>query len=381
MGAPRVLVVDDSVVARRLVSKAIAADGTVEVAGTATDGRAALTQIERLRPDAVTLDLDMPVMDGLETVEAIRERWPHLPVIMVSTYTRRGAQVTLDALALGANDYVVKPGGSASPTEAMARIRDELVPRILTLCPRAVAGPASEVEAVEARGEGGAGGGGPAAAEAIAIASRGPSARVDAIVIAVSTGGPTALGSLLAALPADLPVPILIVQHMPPMFTRVLAERLDRTCAIRVLEAADGHVLEPGTARIAPGDRHMVVERAQAGVRVGTNTLPRENSCRPSADPLFRSVADAYGPHALGVVMTGMGSDGLRGAQRLTETGSCVIVQDEASSVVWGMPGFVVRAGLADGVVALGELPREIEVRLEAGRARPASLRPIGVGP
>jgi two-component system, chemotaxis family, protein-glutamate methylesterase/glutaminase len=365
MGAPRVLVVDDSVVARRLVSKAIAADGTVEVAGTATDGRAALTQIERLRPDAVTLDLDMPVMDGLETVEAIRERWPHLPVIMVSTYTRRGAQVTLDALALGANDYVVKPGGSASPTEAMARIRDELVPRILTLCPRAVAGPASEVEAVEA----------------IAIASRGPSARVDAIAIAVSTGGPTALGSLLAALPADLPVPILIVQHMPPMFTRVLAERLDRTCAIRVLEAADGHVLEPGTARIAPGDRHMVVERAQAGVRVGTNTLPRENSCRPSADPLFRSVADAYGPHALGVVMTGMGSDGLRGAQRLTETGSCVIVQDEASSVVWGMPGFVVRAGLADGVVALGELPREIEVRLEAGRARPASLRPIGVGP
>ena len=351
MGLPRVLVVDDSVVARRLVSKAIAADGTVEVAGTATDGRAALTQIERLRPDAVTLDLDMPVMDGLETVEAIRERWPHLPVIMVSTYTLRGAQVTLDALALGANDYVVKPSGTASPTEAMARIRDELVPRILTLCPRAVAEPASEVE-------------------------------VDtAIAIAVSTGGPTALGSLLAALPADLPVPILIVQHMPPMFTRVLAERLDRTCAIRVLEAAGGHLLEPGTVRIAPGDRHMVVERAQAGVRVGTNTLPRENSCRPSADPLFRSVADAYGPHALGVVMTGMGSDGLRGAQRLAEAGSRVIVQDEASSVVWGMPGFVVRAGLADAVLPLGELPREIQVRLEAGRAQPASLRPIGVGP
>jgi two-component system chemotaxis response regulator CheB len=363
MGIPRVLVVDDSVVARRLVSKAIAADGTVEVAGTATDGRAAFTQIERLRPDAVTLDLDMPVMDGLETVEAIRERWPHLPVIMVSTYTLRGAQVTLDALALGANDYVVKPSGTASPTEAIARIHDELVPRILTLCPHVV-GSASEAE-VET---------------AIATAPRGPSARVDAVAIAVSTGGPTALGSLLAALPADLPVPVLIVQHMPPMFTRVLAERLDRTCAIRVLEAADGHVLEPGTVRIAPGDRHMVVERAQAGVRVGTNTLPRENSCRPSADPLFRSVADAYGAHALGVVMTGMGSDGLRGAQRLTEAGSRVIAQDEASSVVWGMPGFVVRAGLADGVVPLGELPREIEVRLEAGRARPASLRPIGVG-
>jgi two-component system chemotaxis response regulator CheB len=365
MGLPRVLVVDDSVVARRLVSKAIAADGTIEVVGTATDGRAALRQIERLRPDAVTLDLDMPVMDGLETVEAIRERWPHLPVIMVSTYTLRGAQVTLDALALGANDYVVKPSGTASPTEAMARIRDELVPRILTLCPRAVAEPASEVEVETAS----------------AIAARRPAARVDAIAIAVSTGGPTALGSLLAALPADIPVPILIVQHMPPMFTRVLAERLDRTCAIRVLEAADGHLLEPGTVRIAPGDRHMVVERAQAGVSVGTNTRPRENSCRPSADPLFRSVADAYGPHALGVVMTGMGSDGLRGAQRLAEAGSRVIVQDEASSVVWGMPGFVVRAGLADAVLPLGELPREIQVRLEAGRAQPASLRPIGVGP
>ncbi len=368
MGLPRVLVVDDSVVARRLVSKAIAADGTVEVVGSAADGRAALTQIERLRPDAVTLDLDMPVMDGLETVEAIRERWPQLPVIMVSTYTLRGAQVTLDALALGANDYVVKPSGTASPTEAISRIRDELVPRILTLCPRAVAGPASEVP-VEKEVE-----------TAIPIASRGPSARVDAIAIAVSTGGPTALGSFLAALPADLPVPILIVQHMPPMFTRVLAERLDRTCAIRVLEAADGHLLEPGTVRIAPGDRHMVVERVQAGVRVGTNTVPRENSCRPSADPLFRSVAEAYGSHALGVVMTGMGSDGVRGAQRLAEAGSRVIVQDEASSVVWGMPGFVVRAGLADAVLPLGELPREIEVRLEAGRTQPASLRPIGVG-
>ena len=341
MVRPRALVVDDSVVARRLVSKAITADGTVDVVGTAADGRSAVTQIERLRPDAVTLDLDMPVMDGLEAVEAIRERWPHLPVIMVSTYTVRGAQVTLDALALGANDYVVKPSGSASPTEAIARLHEELVPRIHALCPHASPG----------------------------------------LAIAVSTGGPTALGSLLAELPATLPVPVLIVQHMPPMFTRVLAERLDRTSAIRVLEAADGHTLEPGTVRIAPGDRHMLVERVGDDVRVHTTTDPPENSCRPSADPLFRSVAETYGRNALGIVMTGMGSDGLRGSRRLVEEGSRVVVQDEASSVVWGMPGFIVREGLADAVVSLHDLAHEIRARLAAGRAGASNPRPVGVAP
>jgi two-component system, chemotaxis family, protein-glutamate methylesterase/glutaminase len=361
MARPRVLVVDDSVVARRLVSKAITADETVDVIGTAADGRIAVAQIERLRPDAVTLDLDMPVMDGLETVEAIRERWPQLPVIMVSTYTVRGAQVTLDALALGANDYVVKPSGSASPTDAIARLHEELVPRILALCPHT----SSDL----------------AVTEAIAIAPRAPAARVDAIAIAVSTGGPTALGSLLAELPATLPVPIVIVQHMPPMFTRVLAERLDRTSSIRVLEAADGHRLEPGTVRIAPGDRHMLVERVGDVVRVHTTTDPPENSCRPSADPLFRSVAETYGRNALGIVMTGMGSDGLRGSRRLVEEGSRVIVQDEASSVVWGMPGFVVREGLADAVVPLQDLGREIGARVGAGRIGAASPRPVGVAP
>jgi two-component system chemotaxis response regulator CheB len=307
------------------------------------------------------LDLDMPVMDGLEAVEAIRERWPHLPVIMVSTYTVRGAQVTLDALALGANDYVVKPSGSASPTEAIARLHEELVPQIHALCPHA----SPDV----------------AVAEAIANAARGPMARVDAIAIAVSTGGPTALGSLLAELPATLPVPILIVQHMPPMFTRVLAERLDRTSAIRVLEAADGHTLDPGTVRIAPGDRHMVVERVGDAVRVHTTTGPPENSCRPSADPLFRSVAEAYGRNALGIVMTGMGSDGLRGSLRLVEEGSRVIVQDEASSVVWGMPGFIVREGLADAVVSLDELAHEIGARVATGRTGASIPRPVGVAP
>ena len=365
MGKPRVLVVDDSVVARHLVSTALASDGSVEVVGVAADGRVALASIDRLRPDAVTLDVDMPVMDGLETLEAIRERWPHLVVIMFSTYTARGAQVTLDALALGANDYVVKPSGTASPTEAMDRIREELLPRILTLCLDAPADGTIRPTVI---------------AEPFSPAP-GPFARVDVIAIGVSTGGPTALGTVLPQLPSHLPVPVLIVQHMPPMFTRVLAERLDRTSPLHVVEAADGHVLDRGGAWIAPGDRHMTVERAGAEVRLRTDVGPRENSCRPSVDPLFRSVAETYGAHALGIVMTGMGNDGMRGARQLHEAGARVIVQDEPSSVVWGMPGFVVQCGIADAVVPLEGLAAEIERRLEFGRATAPLPRPVGVGP
>jgi len=365
MGRPRVLVVDDSVVARRLVSTALASDGSVEVVGVAADGRVALANIDRLRPDAVTLDVGMPVMDGLETLEAIRERWPHLVVIMFSTYTARGAQITLDALALGANDYVVKPSGTASPTEAMERIREELLPRILTLCPDA---PADDTIR-------------PTIATEPVSPAPGPVARIDVIAIGVSTGGPTALGTVLPQLPSRLPVPVLIVQHMPPMFTRVLAERLDRTSSVRVVEAADGQLLDGGGAWIAPGDRHMTVERAGADVRIRTDVGPRENSCRPSVDPLFRSVADAYGAHALGIVMTGMGSDGMRGARQLHDSGARVVVQDEASSVVWGMPGFVVQSGIADAIVPLDRLAAEILRRLEIGRARAPVQRPVGVGP
>jgi two-component system chemotaxis response regulator CheB len=172
----------------------------------------------------------------------------------------------------------------------------------------------------------------------------------------------------------------LIVQHMPPMFTRVLADRLDRTSPLHVVEGADGQVLDAGGAWIAPGDRHMTVERHGADVRIHTDVGPRENSCRPSVDPLFRSVAEAYGAHALGIVMTGMGSDGMRGAGHLHAVGARVIVQDEASSVVWGMPGFVVRSGIADAIIPLEGLAAEIERRLEVGRARVPLQPPVGVG-
>ncbi|HTG46462.1 MAG TPA: chemotaxis-specific protein-glutamate methyltransferase CheB [Actinomycetota bacterium] len=345
---PRVLVVDDSVVVRRLVSKALDAEGSVEVAGVAADGRIALQQIERLTPDAVILDLQMPVMDGLTALDAIRDRWPTLPVIIFSTQTVQGAEITLDALARGANDYVLKPSEVLGPTEAMARITEALVPRILAFCTARARRPQIPAPARAAVAPG----------------------RIDAVAIAVSTGGPTALARVIPALPADLPVPILVVQHMPPMFTRILAERLDRGSELRVVEAAEGQAVQPGGVWIAPGDHHMTVERAGAAVRIRTNTGPRENSCRPSADPLFRSVAAAYGANALAVVMTGMGSDGLRGAEELVAAGAHVLAQDEASSVVWGMPGFVVGAGLADATVPLEELAEEISRRAQIGRAR-----------
>ena len=356
MHRPRVLVVDDSVVVRRLVSKALEAEGEVEVVGVAADGKIALVNIERLHPDVVILDVAMPVMDGLTALAEIRQRWPGLPVIMFSTLTTRGAEVTLDALALGASDYVLKPSG-ADAASSMATIRAELLPRIAALLP--AAREAQERTArIPQR---------PSRATGSVTRATGPPQRVDLIAIGVSTGGPTALAELIPSLPGSLPVPIAIVQHMPPMFTKILAERLDHKSALRVAEAADGDRLKPGSVYVAPGDLHLAIATRDREV-LHVYDGPHENSCRPSVDPLFRSVADRYGANALGIVMTGMGSDGLRGAEHLAAAGARILVQDEASSVVWGMPGFVSRAGLADAAVPLAGLRAEILRRVAVGR-------------
>jgi two-component system chemotaxis response regulator CheB len=357
MQRPRVLVVDDSVVVRRLVSKALEAEDEVEVVGVAADGKVALANIERLTPDVVILDVAMPVMDGLAALAEIRQRWPVLPVIMFSTLTSRGAEVTLDALALGASDYVLKPSG-ADAASSMSQIRADLLPRIAALLPQARESHERTTSRLPAR---------PPPPVGDVAKPTGPLERIDVVAIGVSTGGPTALAELIPTLPADLPVPIAIVQHMPPMFTRILAERLEHRSALRVVEARDGERLRPGTVHIAPGDRHLAIGARDREV-LHVYDGPHENSCRPSVDPLFRSVAAGYGPHALGVVMTGMGSDGLRGAELLAARGARLLVQDEATSVVWGMPGFVARAGLAEDVVPLGQLGREILRRVAVGR-------------
>jgi two-component system chemotaxis response regulator CheB len=365
--ALRVLVVDDSVVVRRLVADALASDPGIEVIGTAANGRIALSKLTQLQPDAVTLDIEMPELDGLGTLRELRKTHPKLPVVMFSTLTERGAAATLDALSLGANDYVTKPSNTGSVTASLERIREELVPKLKALCPglgvvlgagRAAAGPIARVTT-------------PAAPRPPAVRRTpdGPPARVDLVAIGVSTGGPNALADLVPALPAALPVPVVIVQHMPPVFTRLLAERLDARSGLRVAEATEGAVLQPGTVWIAPGDSHMLVQRRGASRVLHLDDGPQENSCRPAVDPLFRSAVASYGAGVLGVVMTGMGQDGLRGAEVVVDAGGRVLTQDEESSVVWGMPGFVTNAGLADKVLPLADLPHEIARRLAAGRA------------
>lgn len=353
MAKTRVLVVDDAVVVRRLVTQAIEAEPGLEVAGVAANGRIALAKIPQLNPDVVTLDIEMPEMDGLETLRRLRQEWPRLPVIMFSTLTERGATATLDALSLGATDYVTKPSGATNFTEAMGQVQRDLVGKITALCPGGAPAPA----VVPSR---------PSRPVAFTPPVPLPSAPVGVVTIGISTGGPNALSEMLPLVSGDLPVPLLIVQHMPPVFTKFLAERLNTRCRLTVKEAEDGDRLQPGWAYIAPGGQHMVARRHGTDVVLALNEDPPENSCRPAVDVLFRSVAAAYGSATLAVVMTGMGQDGLRGAEHVRDVGGRVLAQDEASSVVWGMPGFVAKAGLADAVLPLSEMAAEIDRRVAA---------------
>jgi two-component system chemotaxis response regulator CheB len=359
MPTARVLVVDDSVVIRRLITQALQAEADIEVVGTASNGKLALAKLEHLRPDLVTLDIEMPEMDGLATLPLLRATHPRLPVVMFSTLTERGAAATLEALSLGASDYVTKPSNTGGLDIALAKIRDDLVPKIRALVPGM--GPARTAS--------------PRSAPVVVAprAHAGTPPHVQALVIGVSTGGPSALAELIPHLPGDLGVPVLVCQHMPPVFTRLLAERLDAKSALHVQEAADGDAITPGGVWIAPGGLHMVVRRIPGGAPViGTNTEPPENSCRPAVDPLLRSAVAAWGSGVLAVVLTGMGQDGLRGCEAVSEAGGRILVQDEATSVVWGMPGYVAKAGLADRALPLDELAVEITRRV-AGTALAAA--------
>jgi two-component system chemotaxis response regulator CheB len=346
-----VLVVDDSVVVRRLIVDALSSNPEIQVAGTAANGRIALTKIEALKPDVVTLDIEMPELDGLATLRELRRKRRMPPVIMFSTLSVAGATATLEALAAGATDFVTKPANVGSMAESQRMIREQLIPKILSLGGRPAAAPAAPVRR-PAR---------PAAR----------TGRIGAITIASSTGGPDALAKVLGALPANLPVAVLVVQHMPPVFTKMFAERLDRSCAVHVVEAADGMLVTAGTVYIAPGDRHLTVAGRAPTATTRLTQGPPENSCRPAADVLFRSVAEVYGGSTLAVVLTGMGLDGRRGVEVLRAGGAEVLAQDQASSVVWGMPGAVVGAGLADAVLPLNEIGGYLTTRLATQVAQP----------
>lgn len=349
---------DDSVVVRRMVSDVLAADPQLEVGGAAANGKIALAKIPQINPDIVILDVEMPELDGLGTLVGIRKMLPHLPVIMYSTLTERGAEATLDALSKGATDYVTKPSNVGSAAQGLECIRTQLIPKIKAICSRISGSPLLVPSLAPSL---------PHRLNELKMPPR-REERIDIVAIGVSTGGPNALADLLPTLPRNFPVPMVIVQHMPPVFTRLLAERLSAKSQIPVKEGSMGTVLEPGCAWIAPGDYHMVVASENGRAVLRTHQGPPENSCRPAVDVLFRSVSDVYRSHTLAVELTGMGQDGLRGCELIRERGGQILAQDQASSVVWGMPGFVVNAGLADKVLPLDQIGTEIVRRVQNGR-------------
>jgi two-component system chemotaxis response regulator CheB len=299
----RIFAVDDSIVVRKIVCDTLAEDPALAIVGSASDGRAALAKLPLVNPDLVTLDIEMPGMSGLETLVALRKAYPKLPVIMYSTLTERGASATLEALCLGASDYATKPDNVTSPAEARENIRAELIPKIKSLC--RAGGERRTTPRSNTPGK-------------IVRPNR---RRIEIVAIGTSTGGPNALAEVLPSIPSDFPVPIVIVQHMPPVFTRRLAERLASRSAIPISEASEAVALESGHAWIAPGNFRMTVERTENRNLLHLNQGPQENSCRPSVDVLFRSVAQVFGGGVLAVAMTGMGNDGARGAEQIRGAG------------------------------------------------------------
>ena len=355
----RILIVDDSVVMRSLLRTVVGTDAALEVAGTAADGESALRSIETVRPDLILLDVEMPVKDGLATLRELRARGYKMPVIMCSSLTQRGAKVTIEALTGGASDYVTKPAGQSGRDAAIETLAQDLLPKIHALTGALPAQPHVRAQ-VMAAGAARL----PLMLPLAPVLKQKPISSVPVVLaIGVSTGGPAALELLLPALPAKFPLPVMIVQHMPELFTGLLAERLNGRCRLPVREAAEGDAVRAGSIYIARGNWHMEVLAASRGGSPATlhlNQGPMENHCRPAVDALFRSVASVYGAGVLAVVLTGMGSDGTMGCRMIRDLGGSVLAQDQASSAVWGMPGSVVNAGLAHRVLPLNAMVPEI---------------------
>lgn len=343
-----VLIVDDSIIVRRLLDKALSVDQTIQIVGAVPNGRLALQKLQQVHVDLVLLDIEMPEMNGLETLIQIRKMFPKLPVIMFSQHTKRGAEVTLDALFHGANDYVTKPVAE-SKEAALQHIRQELIPKIKAFCVTATATSRSKPSL---------------SSTTAATQTTNNYSNIEIVAIGVSTGGPEALAILLSGFSKHFSVPIVIVQHMPPLFTERLAKVLTTHSALSVSEAAPKDILVAGQVWVAPGGYHMVLKREGTNVTIQTHQGPKENSCRPSVDVLFRSIAQIYGAGTLAVILTGMGQDGLEGCRVIKAVGGQVLVQDQSSSVIWSMPGLVAKAGLADKVLPLNQLAHEITYRV-----------------
>ena len=345
-GRPTVLIIDDSAVVRGLVARWIEADPRFDLAATCADGERGVRRASELQPDLIILDIEMPRMDGLTALPLILKAAPRSRVIMASTLTRKGAEVTMRALSLGAADYAPKPqAGRVAGADAY---RTDLLNKLEALSPRAKVAAAPRPRPVRTS---------PAPRPGLAP-------KPDLVAIGSSTGGPQALRDVMSAIPRDTRVPVVIAQHMPKLFTAILAEHLSK-CGLPAAEAKHNEVIKPGRVYVAPGDWHFTVRRESAGLIAQLDQNPPVNFCRPAVDPLFQSCADAMGRNMLAVVLTGMGSDGREGARIVRDAGGQVIAQDQATSVVWGMPGAVAEAGLADQILPLPEIGPDIARRLK----------------
>lgn len=361
----RVLVADDAILFRRVMAEVLATLPDVEVVGQASNGKIAVQKVRELRPDLLTLDMEMPEMDGLAVLDALKASKDAPAVIVVSALTQHGGRLTMQALQKGAFDFVTKPDTS-SAEQSREALRAELGPRLKALALRlgvrgilrGTAAAAPQISPTIAREPASAPGN---ISERMTRLAR--TTKPELVLIGVSTGGPNALASMLPGLPGNLGVPVLIVQHMPPVFTQSLAESLAGKCALRVCEAADGMNAEPNTVYIAPGGRQMRLAPGGGDRKVIQITDdPPENNCRPAVDYLFRSVATHFPGRAMGVILTGMGSDGTLGLRLLKRHGCFVVAQDEVSCVVYGMPKAAVDAGVVDAVLPLDAIAGRIVV-------------------
>ncbi len=351
------MVVDDSAVIRGLLIRSLESDPKIAVVASVGDGRMALNALSRYDVEIVVLDIEMPVMDGLTALPLLIAAKPGLKVIMASTLTRRNADISLQALTAGAADYIAKPGATALTSADV--FKNELAAKIKALgeAKRKAAGLAQPTTTV-ARPESAARGPvrRPAGPQPIALRAASPEP-FDVLAIGSSTGGPQALFQLLGNIRGAMTQPIFITQHMPATFTMILAEHISRSTGWVAAEGVDGEIVRANRVYVAPGDFHMLVEAAPGGDKIiKLSKAPAENFCRPSVDPMLRSLAQAYGRRLLTVILTGMGHDGLHGGEAVREAGGTMVAQDEATSVVWGMPGAVATAGLCSAVLPIGEI-------------------------
>jgi two-component system chemotaxis response regulator CheB len=398
----KVLIVDDSSVVRKFISSAIEGCKELQVVGEAANGKEALELLGRLQPDIITLDVEMPVMDGIETLGHIRRKDRKVPIVMFSTLTERGARVTLEALSRGANDYIAKPsslGGKKNAADlAVEEIRQKLVvhgrlKKGTGVPPGASGKDVPAVPRVTSMGTQTPTSAGTSLPRSTSVLSNdrantvaAPNAPVSkphlytnepvklrevrrhtpfkALGIGVSTGGPNAMAEIFKDLRVPFGVPVFITQHMPPVFTKMFAEKLKHVSGLEVFEAVSGQPIRAGEIYVAPGGYHMVINETKDGLTIGLNEDPPENSCRPAVDVMFRSLVKVYGASVLGLVLTGMGSDGLRGAEVIVKAGGEVVAQDEATSAVWGMPGAVAHAGLASSLLPLEAISSELKRKL-----------------